>query len=252
MGLYAAFEAVAPGADRHEDDAVERLSRALAGIEADPEWMRMVEAGGENRGAAIFGAEYPQAERLLLRTEAGRVGHAGARYLWRMVESSQEEMPWLSDPVEPAEAAQETRLAGREIARRIGFQHRITRLSGPGIQRDPRVLAEIVRLTGWITRLAARGHGTDDSSSRDALRRLAREVARELEQAGTRVRPGTYERELIAALERPDRDLPERQQDVAGVLLDLIGEAAEQLVESGHPGGGAAADDSSPTPPNAE
>jgi hypothetical protein len=249
MGLYAAFEAVAPGADRHEDEAVERLSHALAGIEADPEWMEMVERGGENRGAHIFGDEYGSADRLLLRTEAARVPHKGARYLWRMIESSEEDLPWLGEQVEPSDAAREVRLASREIARRIDMQRRIARLSGPGLQRDSKVLSEIIRLTGWITRLAAKGHGLDDASSRDGLRRLARDVARELEPTGAKVRPGTYERELVSALERPELELPERQEDVAGVLLDLLAEAAEQLVKTGHPGGGSGGEEAAPGPP---
>ena len=40
-------------------DTVERLSRALVGIEADPEWMRLVEQGGEFKGSRVFGSDVP-------------------------------------------------------------------------------------------------------------------------------------------------------------------------------------------------
>ena len=61
--------------------------------------------------------------------------------------------------------------------------------------------------------------------------------------------PGSYERQLIAELEKPETDLPDRQEKVAAILLDLLADAADQLVESGHPGGGAGGDDASPGPP---
>ena len=50
------------------------------------------------------------------------------------------------------------------------------------------MLAEIVQLTGWVTRLAAKGYGLDDAESRERLRRLRETVARELERDKARWR----------------------------------------------------------------
>ena len=125
------------------------------------------------------------------------------------------------------------------------------RLSNNAIQRDTRALAEIVQLTGWVTRLAAKGYGTDDTESREQLRRIAKTVARELERGKARVAPGSYESMLIAELEKPETDLPDRQEKVAAILLDLVSDAADQLVESGHPGGGAS-DEPAGSPAQAE
>ena len=69
MSLYDAFERLAPGADSHDSDTVERLSRALVGIEADPEWMRLVEQGGEFKGSRVFGSQFPSTEHVLLDSE---------------------------------------------------------------------------------------------------------------------------------------------------------------------------------------
>jgi hypothetical protein len=251
MSLYDAFERLAPGADSHDTDTVERLSRALVGIEADPEWMRLVEQGGEFKGSRVFGTEFPSTEHVLLDSETLKIRNQQARYLWRMVDSAEEELPWLGDRVQPSIASDEVRRSAKEIGKRIDLLQKTARLSNNAVQRDTRTLAEIVKLTGWVTRLAAKGYGTDDSESRELVRRTAKNVAREIERGKARVSTSSYESTLIAELEKPETDLPDRQEKIAAIMLDLVSDAAEQLVESGHPGGGAG-DEPSGTPAQAE
>ena len=83
------------------------------------------------------------------------------------------------------------------------------------------------------------------------MRRTAKNVARELERGKARVSTSSYESTLIAELEKPETDLPDRQEKIAAIMLDLVSDAAEQLVESGHPGGGAS-DEPTGTPSQAE
>jgi hypothetical protein len=251
MSLYDAFERLAPGADSHDRDTIERLSRALVGIEADPEWMQLVEQGGEFKGSRVFGSEFPSTEHVLLDSETRKIRNQQARYLWRMVDSAEEELPWLGERVEASVATDAVRRSAKEIGKRIDLLQKTARLSNNAVQRDTRTLAEIVQLTGWVTRLAAKGYGTDDTETRELLRRTAKNVARELERGKARVSTGSYESMLIAELERPETDLPDRQEKIAAILLDLVADAADQLVESGHPGGGAS-DEPTGTPAQAE
>ena len=78
------------------------FSGALVGIEADPEWMRLVEQGGEFKGSRVFGTEFPSTEHVLLDSETLKIRNQQARYLWRMVDSAEEELPWLGDRVLPS------------------------------------------------------------------------------------------------------------------------------------------------------
>ena len=129
--------------------------------------MRLVEQGGEFKGSRVFGNEFPSTEHVLLDSETLKVRNQQARYLWRMVDSAEEELPWLGDRVEASIASDEVRRSAKEIGKRIDLLQKTARLSNNAVQRDTRTLAEIVQLTGWVTRLAAKGYGTDDSESRE-------------------------------------------------------------------------------------
>ena len=165
---------------------------------------------------------------MLLDSETLKIRNQQARYLWRMVDSAEEELPLARRPRRGL-GGRPTRCGApaKEIGKRIDLLQKTARLSNNAIQRDTRALAEIVRLTGWVTRLAAKGYGTDDTESRELLRRIAKTVARELERGRARVSPGSYESMLIAELEKPETDLPDRQEKIAAILLDLVSDAAD-------------------------
>ena len=137
-------------------------------------------------------------------------------------------------------AADEVRRSAKEIGKRIDLLQKTARLSNNAVQRDTRTLAEIVRLTGWVTRLAAKGYGIGrHREPRAAAAAPRRTSPASSSAAGRACAPGSYESMMIAELEKPETDLPDRQEKIAAILLDLVSDAADQLVESGHPGGGA-------------
>ena len=252
MSLYDAFERLAPGADSHDSDTVERLSRALVGIEADPEWMRLVEQGGEFKGSRVFGSEFPSTEHVLLDSETLKIRNQQARYLWRMVDSAEEELPWLGDRVEASIASDEVRRSAKEIGKRIDLLQKTARLSNNAVQRDTPHAGRDRAADGLGHAPGRQGlrHGRHArAASSCAAPRRPSPASWSAARRGSRT--GSYESMLIAELEKPETDLPDRQEKIAAILLDLVSDAADQLVESGHPGGGAS-DEPTGSPAQAE